>query len=636
MRGRRAVRAAAVGLGAAWWFVACSDAEVGPGGAAGASPGGEAFGLAEADVALSLGEKPPWVNPARCYDACGTAPADLVAITSRGVADPAGAFRVRGLVQAPLAALIAESEAAGQPARIADAFRTHAQQAALFASTAEKGRAARPGHSEHELGLAADVNPASGSDEGYAWLADNAHRHGFVLSYQDGKQKITGYRPEPWHLRYVGPKLATFVHAFGLTLEEYFRLTGQGDSGDCGACPSPLAAAPCGEVSWFGGCEGTILTYCYDGVTLNEVDCAVSGDVCRPAGFFGPTCAKAPGVSTPLSPPQPGLADLAGDGASLYWVRRGSAPDYADGAVLSCPISGCPDGPTVLAAGQARPEHLSVTATHVYWANAAGGQVLRCAKAGCGGTPEVIASGQASPQGVEASSAAPGDARTFVFWTNRDAGTVVRCPAAGCGASGPDLVATGQAGPTSFTTGASNIYWLTSAGAGAFFRVPKPPVGGGPAAPVQLLSAAPSPEGLAILRSKLYAVARGSEAGGYADGSLTQVDLSGGVASPVVRVFATGLSGAFDVAALPVDGTSEEVYFNAGGQLLRCPSTGCGAGPTPVTGERVDAAPIAADATSVYFLRDGVVRRLLLTDPLRAALAQTAYCLRPTGRHPDP
>lgn len=605
--GRRRAAAAAAVVALASSPFSCADAGGGPGEVEGAAS--EVDGLG-ADATFG-GERLPWVTPARCYEGCGEAPADLVAIDARGVPDAAGAFRVRAAAQPSLAALLAAAGAAGQPAAIFDAFRTHAEQAALFASTAEKGRAARPGHSEHELGLAADVNPTSGSAEGYAWLADNAHRFGFVVSYPEGKQKITGYRPEPWHLRYAGPKVARLTRRLGIALEEYFRLTGRGESGDCGACPSPLSRAPCGGASWAGSCEGTVLTYCYDNVAFNEIDCAASGDVCRPGGFFGPTCAEAPGVSTPLSPPEPGLADLASDGTTLYWVRRGTAPDFADGAVLSCPVSGCPDGATVLASGQAKPEHLSAGATHVYWTASAGGQVLRCAKAGCGGAPEVIAAGQASPRGLEVSSAAPGDARSFVFWTNHDAGTVVRCPVTGCGAGGPDLVASGQAGPGSFTTGASNVYWLAAGGQGALWRVPKPAVGGGPGAPVRLFEPLPSPEGLAILRSKLYAVARGSEAGGYADGALAQVDLAGGVSSPVVRAFATGLSGAFDVAVAALDATTEEVYFNAGGRLWRCPSTGCGEGPTPVTPERVDAAPIAVDGTSVYFVRDDVVRRLL-------------------------
>ncbi len=602
--------AAVFGLGLVLSPFACAGAGgegVGPAGEGGSSEVDELG----ADAGLVGGQKPPWVNPARCYAGCGAAPADLVAVDAQGAPAPAGAFRVRAPAQASLAAMLAAATAAGQPAAIFDAFRTHDEQAALFATTTEKGRAARPGHSEHELGLAVDVNPVPAGDAGYAWLEANAHRFGFVLSYPEGKQKITGYRPEPWHVRYVGPALAKLTRLLGVTLEEYFRLTGAGASGDCGACPSPLARAPCEGVSWAGTCEGTVLTYCYDNVTFNEIDCAVSGDVCQSAGFFGPTCVEAPGVSTPLSPPQPGLADLANDGATLFWVRRGTAPAYDDGAVLACPVSGCPDGPVVLAAGQAKPEYVSVDATHVYWTTTLGGQVSRCAKGGCGGAPQVVASGQAAPQGLEVSSAGPGDARSFVFWANRDAGEIVRCPAAGCGAAGPDRVAAGQAQPTSFTSGASNVYWLAAGGEGSLARVPKPAVGGGPGAAVGLFAPLPAPGGLTILRSKLYAAARGSEAAGFSDGSLTQVDLSGGVATPVVRVFATGLSGAFDVAAAPLGATTEDVYFNAGDRLMRCPSTGCGDGPAPVTDERVDAAPISVDATSVYFLRDGVVRRLL-------------------------
>lgn len=86
---------------------------------------------------------------------------------------------------------------------------------------------ARPGHSEHQTGLAFDVGKldyAYGETEEGKWLAKNAHAYGFIIRYPEGKQHITGYRYEPWHIRYLGVDLATRVYNSGLTLEEYLGI----------------------------------------------------------------------------------------------------------------------------------------------------------------------------------------------------------------------------------------------------------------------------------------------------------------------------------------------------------------------------------------------------------------------------
>jgi D-alanyl-D-alanine carboxypeptidase len=93
---------------------------------------------------------------------------------------------------------------------------------------------ARPGHSEHQTGLAIDISalPAACTlDQCFAdtpqgqWLAANAWVYGFVLRYPNGYTAITGYEFEPWHYRYVGVALATDYHDTGATtLEEYFGL----------------------------------------------------------------------------------------------------------------------------------------------------------------------------------------------------------------------------------------------------------------------------------------------------------------------------------------------------------------------------------------------------------------------------
>ena len=72
---------------------------------------------------------------------------------------------------------------------------------------------ALPGTSEHQLGIAVDINAdksKSSNDEVYTWLAANAHNYGFILRYPQGKQEITGTSYEPWHYRYVGVDAARF------------------------------------------------------------------------------------------------------------------------------------------------------------------------------------------------------------------------------------------------------------------------------------------------------------------------------------------------------------------------------------------------------------------------------------------
>ncbi len=87
---------------------------------------------------------------------------------------------------------------------------------------------ARPGHSEHQTGLAMDINSTSLSFEGTPeaeWLAEHCSEYGFVIRYPKDKEDITGYIYEPWHLRYLGKDLAEYLTENNLTLEEYFGIT---------------------------------------------------------------------------------------------------------------------------------------------------------------------------------------------------------------------------------------------------------------------------------------------------------------------------------------------------------------------------------------------------------------------------
>ena len=91
---------------------------------------------------------------------------------------------------------------------------------------------ARPGTSEHQSGLSYDVGAIGsacnlreqfGETKEGQWIARNAHRYGFIIRYPKGKEQITGYQYEPWHLRYLGKNNATKVQQSGQSLEEYVK-----------------------------------------------------------------------------------------------------------------------------------------------------------------------------------------------------------------------------------------------------------------------------------------------------------------------------------------------------------------------------------------------------------------------------
>lgn len=118
-------------------------------------------------------------------------------------------------------------------------YRSYNTQVSLYSSyVTNHGQAAadtfsaKAGQSEHQTGLAMDItceamnfqlDDTFGETEEGKWVSENAHRFGFIIRYPKGKEDITGYMYEPWHVRYLGVELATDVYESGLTLEEYFE-----------------------------------------------------------------------------------------------------------------------------------------------------------------------------------------------------------------------------------------------------------------------------------------------------------------------------------------------------------------------------------------------------------------------------
>lgn len=115
-------------------------------------------------------------------------------------------------------------------------FRSYEYQTQLYNNyVAANGQAqadtfsARPGYSEHQTGLAFDLLDGSGqlltSPAEAQWLLNNSWKYGFIVRYQAGKEAITGYQAEPWHIRYIGEQAQAIAQS-GLTLEEYLGVEG--------------------------------------------------------------------------------------------------------------------------------------------------------------------------------------------------------------------------------------------------------------------------------------------------------------------------------------------------------------------------------------------------------------------------
>jgi len=167
-------------------------------------------------------------------------PADLVAPQ---VPFPFTAHEPRRFMRATAALaleqLFAAAHAEGLHPYALSGFRSFERQAAIFAAQVarvgeiEANRTvARAGQSEHQTGLAMDITSREvgftltvsfGATREGQWLAANSHRFGFIIRYPQGKEHITGYSYEPWHIRYVGTEVAELLFTRNITLEEYFQ-----------------------------------------------------------------------------------------------------------------------------------------------------------------------------------------------------------------------------------------------------------------------------------------------------------------------------------------------------------------------------------------------------------------------------
>ena len=152
-------------------------------------------------------------------------------------------LKVSSQMAPALVQLFKAAEQEGLHLMLSSTYRSYQYQVGVYNRiVAQQGQAsadeqsAKPGYSEHQTGLAADIAPLSGhcdlsqcfgtTPEGQ-WVAAHAYEYGFIVRYPDAKHDITGYEYEPWHIRYVGTELSKEMHLQGITtLEEFFSVTG--------------------------------------------------------------------------------------------------------------------------------------------------------------------------------------------------------------------------------------------------------------------------------------------------------------------------------------------------------------------------------------------------------------------------
>ena len=158
-------------------------------------------------------------------------PDDLLPLAGGSYRIARNDLTLRKMAVDALEEMAAAAAADGVVLTAGSAYRSGPRQAVIYNSQvstygqeAADRQSARPGHSQHQLGLAVDFSPI---DDSFAetpasrWLLRNAGRFGFSLSFPDGYEAVTGYRYEPWHYRYVGRNLTAFIDAYFDGIQQY-------------------------------------------------------------------------------------------------------------------------------------------------------------------------------------------------------------------------------------------------------------------------------------------------------------------------------------------------------------------------------------------------------------------------------
>ena len=157
--------------------------------------------------------------------------------TNGGVRQVDGTWQLREECASALVALCDAAREEGHELYLKSGYRSYYKQAVMYENRIEKygyddGWVTKPGASDHQTGLGCDVVPKKWTDRGMnedmakepetQWMAENCARFGFILRYPEDKEDITEINYEPWHLRYVGVEVATYIMDNGLCLEEFY------------------------------------------------------------------------------------------------------------------------------------------------------------------------------------------------------------------------------------------------------------------------------------------------------------------------------------------------------------------------------------------------------------------------------
>ncbi len=159
-------------------------------------------------------------------------PKDLTLISSKYSSDKK--YMTKDAAQA-FEKLAEDAKKEGYNIRAVSTYRSYSYQTNLYNNYAAKdGKekadtySARPGYSEHQTGLAVDVDNKQlsytnfGKSKEFTWMQENAYKYGFILRYTKEWESITGYMNEPWHYRYVGVEIASYIQEHPMPYEEYY------------------------------------------------------------------------------------------------------------------------------------------------------------------------------------------------------------------------------------------------------------------------------------------------------------------------------------------------------------------------------------------------------------------------------
>jgi len=146
-------------------------------------------------------------------------------------------FKMRKIAVKPLQDMFNDASKAGCGLKAISAYRSYKTQVSVYRSKFSQfdkdtvnSCSALPGTSEHQTGYAIDIANARTGNLAYfkgskeaEWVKNNSYKYGYIVRYPEGKQNITGYINEPWHIRFVGVTLAKILHDKNITLEEYYE-----------------------------------------------------------------------------------------------------------------------------------------------------------------------------------------------------------------------------------------------------------------------------------------------------------------------------------------------------------------------------------------------------------------------------